>query len=120
MDPSLENGVYDWREGSRIEKKDGAIMLAGTDTLAGSILPLDQAVRNLSRFASISLPQAILCATLNPARVLGGWVEANKGQIDLGYDADLCLWDHEGNLRGVWKGGRMVPDGNQELDWADM
>ena len=35
MDPKLHDGVYDRREGSKIQKKDGAIMLSGTDTLAG-------------------------------------------------------------------------------------
>ena len=120
MDPSVRDGVYDWREGSQIEKKKGAITLAGTDTLAGSILPLDQAVRNLSQFAGISLPQAILCATLNPARVLGGWVEGCKGQIEFGFNADFCLWDHEGNVRGVWKGGKKVPGAGKQMEWADM
>ncbi|ORX35960.1 hypothetical protein BD324DRAFT_651869 [Kockovaella imperatae] len=108
MDPSLLDGVYHWREGSKIEKKGGAIMLAGTDTLARSILPLAQGVRNLARFTSIPFHQALLCATLNPMKVLGGWVAQSKGMILEGYDADLCLWDHDGKLRRAWVAGKEV------------
>ena len=90
-----------------------------------SILLLPQAVRNLAEFTGIPFYQALLCATLNPAKVLGGWVERSKGIIDAGFDADLCLWDHDGNLRRVWVAGKEV-DAAGELedssseDWTEL
>ncbi|WWC58744.1 uncharacterized protein I303_101288 [Kwoniella dejecticola CBS 10117] len=104
MDPSLPDGLHPWR-GSKIEKKDRKITLEGTDTLAGSILPLQEAVINLSKFAGIPLAKAVVCATYVPAQALGGAVEKKVG-LQVGCWADLCIWDGEG-LKGVWK-GRLV------------
>ena len=44
--------------------------------LAGSVIPLDQAVRNLAQFAGIPLAEAALAATAVPARLLGLGVAA--------------------------------------------
>ncbi|WVQ97317.1 hypothetical protein IAU59_004428 [Kwoniella sp. CBS 9459] len=105
LDPGLPDGLHPWRNGM-IEKRDGGIVLAGTDTLAGSILPLPQAVLNLARYTGISLAQSIVCATYNPARCLGG-VVADKVGFEEGCWADLVVWDERG-VRGVWKGGKEV------------
>ncbi|WVQ62208.1 uncharacterized protein L199_000347 [Kwoniella botswanensis] len=105
LDPSLPDGVHPWRE-QYIEKRNGGITLAGTDTLAGSILPLSQAVLNLSKFSGIPLFKAVVCATYTPAKALGGEVENMVG-LSVDCWADLCIWDGEG-LKGVWKGGNEV------------
>ena len=57
-------------------------------TLAGSILQMDAAVRNVIHFTGCSLAEAIAMASTTPARVLG---LRHKGQIDLGCDADLIV-----------------------------
>ncbi|OCF33350.1 hypothetical protein I316_05092 [Kwoniella heveanensis BCC8398] len=106
LDPKLPDGLHPWRDGM-IEKKDGGIVLAGTDTLAGSILPLPQAVVNFSRFTGISIPQAIVCATYNPAKCLGKHVTGKVG-LEEGCWADLVVWDERGGVRGVWKAGREI------------
>ncbi len=41
------------------------------ETLAGSVLTMDRAVRNVMQFAQWELQQAVRLATLNPARVAG-------------------------------------------------
>ncbi|WWD09395.1 hypothetical protein V865_007518 [Kwoniella europaea PYCC6329] len=105
LDPSLPDGIHPWRE-QYIEKRNGGITLAGTDTLAGSILPLPQAVLNLSKFSGIPLSKAVVCATHTPAKALGGEVENMVG-LSVGCWADLCIWNGEG-LKGVWKGGKEV------------
>ena len=58
-------------------------------TLAGSILSLDTAVRNLIAFTGCALSQALTTVTTIPARLLG--LDGRKGQIAPGYDADLVL-----------------------------
>jgi N-acetylglucosamine-6-phosphate deacetylase len=59
-------------------------------TLAGSILMLDQAVRNVIGFTGCSLAEALIMATATPARVLG---LNRKGRIASGCDADLVILD---------------------------
>lgn len=60
-------------------------------TLAGSILPLDTAVRNLVQFTGCSFHAAIETVTTTPARLLGMAME--QGEVTAGSRADLALWD---------------------------
>jgi N-acetylglucosamine-6-phosphate deacetylase len=62
-----------------------------TMTLAGSILQLDQAVRNLIDYTGCSLAAAITAASTTPARVIG--LSERKGRIAAGMDADLVVLD---------------------------
>lgn len=58
-------------------------------TLAGSILSLDTAVRNLISFTGCTLAEAVATVTTRPAALLG--LDGQKGTIAPGYDADLVL-----------------------------
>ena len=58
-------------------------------TLAGSILSLDQALRNLIQFAGCSLTEALLTITATPADLLG--ISGQRGRIAPGQLADLVL-----------------------------
>ncbi len=58
-------------------------------TLAGSIVTMDQAVRNVVDWSIASLPEALHMATAVPARVIG---EADRGVIRAGAIADLTVW----------------------------
>lgn len=62
-------------------------------TLAGSTLTMDQAVKNFMKFTGCSLLEAVRCATLNPARLLG--IDDRKGSLEVGKDADLVIFDEE-------------------------
>jgi len=64
--------------------------------LAGSALPLDQAVRNLMAFTGCSLADALATVTSTPADLLG---LADRGRIHRGARADLTILDQAGNLR---------------------
>jgi N-acetylglucosamine-6-phosphate deacetylase len=57
-------------------------------TLAGSVLTMDQAIRNAVLQCSISLAQVLASATRNPANVLG---LVDRGEISVGKRADLVL-----------------------------
>ncbi len=63
--------------------------------LAGSVLTLDRAVRNITQFASWPLQHAIRLATLNPARVLG---RHDFGVIAAGARADLVVLSQQGEV----------------------
>jgi len=59
-------------------------------TLAGSILKMDQAVRNVIEFTGCTLAEALTMASTTPARVLS---LDRKGRIAPGCDADLVILD---------------------------
>lgn len=64
--------------------------------LAGSILTLDRAVRNVQKFAKWPLQHAIQLATLNPARALG---HQDIGVIAPGARADLVAISADGQVQ---------------------
>ena len=66
------------------------------DRLAGSVLTLDRAVRNIMQFARWELPEALPLATLNPARVVG--IDGTKGVIAPGADADIVVLTPHGEV----------------------
>ena len=46
----------------------------------------------------LSLPKFVALTSTNPAKIYG--LDSVKGSIAPGYDADLCIWYPEGDLRG--------------------
>jgi N-acetylglucosamine-6-phosphate deacetylase len=70
--------------------------------LAGSVLTMDRAVRNLGRFAEWDLATAIATASRNPARVLAS---NNKGVLAPGADGDFIVLDPQGNVLRTFIGG---------------
>lgn len=65
-------------------------------TIAGSVLTLNKAVANLLENAEITFFEAVNCASLNPATVLG--IQKSKGSIEIGKDADLIITDEKMNI----------------------
>jgi N-acetylglucosamine-6-phosphate deacetylase len=64
--------------------------------LAGSVLTLDRAVRNIMSFAGWNLQHAVRLATLNPARLLG--LAGERGILGPGQIADLIALTPDGNV----------------------
>ncbi len=71
--------------------------------LAGSTLTMIEAVRRSVQLAGQSLVDAVLMASLNPARQLGR--EKEFGSIEPGKRADLVWFDDQFRVRGVWLDG---------------
>ncbi len=69
--------------------EDGSAHLVGAGNLAGSTLKVNQGLRNLVEKAEIPWQTAINSCTINPARLIG--MEASKGSITAGKDADLVV-----------------------------
>jgi N-acetylglucosamine-6-phosphate deacetylase len=74
-------------------------------TLAGSILTMDQAVRNAIAFIGCSLAEAVTMASCTPARVLG---LEHKGRIAPGCDADLIILDEAARVTHTFVAGHLV------------
>lgn len=74
--------------------------------LAGSILGMDAALRNLIAFTSCSLRDALATLTTTPARVLH--LENERGRIAPGYFADLILLTKTLRLAATMAQGQWV------------
>ena len=77
--------------GSFVRPGHDRYIRVGPDTLAGSTIALDTAVRNLVR-EGLSLPRAVTAASANPAALLGA---GDRGKIEAGRRAHLVLLDDD-------------------------
>lgn len=84
--------------------RDGVAHLAGTDTIAGSTLTQDAALR-MTVAAGVALPAAVDALTRTPARVLG---RTDLGRLEGGAIADAVLLRADLRVARVWVGGRAV------------
>lgn len=87
----LSDGEYELG-GQKVIVEAGAARLE-SGVLAGSVLTLDKALRNLLEITDLSVPEIVKMATLNPARKLG--LEHKLAQLRAGYQADLVLFDQD-------------------------
>ena len=87
----MEDG--DYTLGGQHVIKTGIQCLLEDGTIAGSVLELNAAVRNLKEHTELSLPEVFACASLNPAKAVG---EADKiGSLEVGKCADIIICDDE-------------------------
>lgn len=83
---------------------DGSAKLAGTDTLAGSTLKLNEGLRLLVEEALVPFHSALNACTCNPARLLG--LDKRKGSIGVGMDADLVVLEQDYRIRQTYCAGQ--------------
>jgi N-acetylglucosamine-6-phosphate deacetylase len=79
-----------------VELRDnGSVVLRGGSRLAGSALRMDVAIGNTVRYAHVTLREAVVMATQNPARV--GRIAGRQRGIVPGEKADLVIftWDSD-------------------------
>lgn len=75
-------------------------------SLAGSVLTLDKAVRNVYKNSNYPLNEIVKMASYNGAKHCK--VDDHKGLIKEGYDADLILFDDDINIEKVFVSGKEV------------
>lgn len=96
--------------GQPVEVKDRqARLLDGT--LAGSVLKLNEGVRNMAAYGEVSLAEALMMATENPARLLG--IGDQMGTLLPGTLADFILLDESCRIRATFVGGECVWSADQ-------
>ena len=99
----LKDGQYDLGGQAVFVKGEEARLADGT--LAGSIITQDIALRNLAAHG-IDLGTILQMLTATPAHILG--IDAHKGVIRAGMDADLTLLSADLNVEAVYIAGERV------------
>ena len=84
------------RVGNKLTAEDG--------TLAGAAITMRDAVDYVVNELKVPLADALMMATLTPARVLR--VDDQIGQLKPGHRADLAHLTDDLQVAGVWTGGR--------------
>ncbi|APH05995.1 N-acetylglucosamine-6-phosphate deacetylase [Bacillus weihaiensis] len=85
----LKDGIYELG-GQLITVKNGKALLS-EDTLAGSVLKMIDAFKNIQHFTGCSIEAAIQMTSENPAKQLN--LFHKKGSLSVGKDADIVILD---------------------------
>lgn len=106
-----EGEIYTQENGVEIVYDDGVMKLADLSCLAGSVATSSKLVKNMYKDSDIPLVDAIKMASTTPANIIG--IGNTKGKIQIGYDADLVLFDNDINIKHVSVNGNIIKN---ELD----
>lgn len=107
-------GRYALGDHEVIVDKTTARLASGT--LAGSLLRMDTAVRNLIQFTGCTLAEALPTVTRTPADLLG---LPHKGRLAPHFDADLLLLTPDLQVHTTFVAGHIVYQKNLSTDFAD-
>lgn len=103
--PLVEGGAYRQQNGLDVIYEDGVMKLASRQAFAGSVATTDRLLR-VAVGAGIPLAQALAMLTVNPARRIG--LDARKGRIRPGYDADIAFLDGDLQIAGCMARGKLT------------
>jgi len=85
--------------------EDGVAKLRDRSAFAGSVATVDRLVRNMI-MCGVPLPDAVRMVTENPIEMMS--LDLKKGRVECGYDADICVFDSDINIKHVFCGGELV------------
>lgn len=100
----MKEGIYDLG-GQEVLVKEGSARLKD-GTLAGSILTLNEAVKNFYKHSNIEIYEAVNMAALNPARVIG--LDKYKGSLEVGKHSDIIIFDEDFQVNKTIVGGQVL------------
>lgn len=86
-----------------VQVREGLAMLRGTDTIAGSTLTQDAALRCAIDSTGVAPADAVAALTLAPAKILG--IEHRHGLLAAGFVADAVMLDSSLRVENVWANG---------------
>jgi len=100
----LKNGIYDLG-GQEVTVTDNKAVLAD-GTLAGSVLRMGQAFKNIIEYTDCTVADAILMSSSNAAKELG--LYERKGSISIGKDADIVILDKNNEVVMTFCQGKLA------------
>ena len=96
-------GDGEYRLATRIVYVDGGVPALGSGAIAGSVLTMSEAFRNILAFTGCKVPEAARMASTTPARLVGEG--RRKGRLAPGYDADMAVLGADLSVETVWRAG---------------
>ena len=97
-----------------VEIQGKKAVLAGTNTLCGSIATIPKCVQNLMKNTDCTKAQALESATLHPAELLK--ITDRKGTLEYNTDADFIMMDDELNVLSTYIAGELVWSSDWDSD----
>lgn len=98
----LGDGEYS-KGGNPVYVKNGKVVTAD-GTIAGSTLNLFDGLKNFASFCGLTLEQALPCATVNPAVMIG--IQNETGSLEIGKRADFIVLDRDkSTIKNVYCNG---------------
>ena len=101
----MEPGEYPLAT-QRVHLDTDGIPTLESGAFAGSVLVMNEALRNVLAFTGCTLSEAIRMAAATPARLIGE--EGRKGRLASGYDADIAVLRSDLSVQVIYKGGARV------------
>lgn len=90
----MADGVYDL--GGQNVRVNGSLATLPDGTIAGSVLKMNEAIKNMLAFTDAGLEDIVQMGAVNPAVQCG--VFARKGSLEVGKDADFIVLDDMNEL----------------------
>jgi N-acetylglucosamine-6-phosphate deacetylase len=112
--PEGESVLGNKDTGLKVIVEDGVAKLPDRSSFAGSVATCDRLVRTMINIAGIPLTEAVKMMTQTPARIMN--VDAHKGSLAVGMDADIVLFDDKINIRTTIVNGRLVYNASDTLN----
>jgi len=101
-------------------KRGTRATIAGTDTLIGGCISLQEGVRNLMAWSGCDIAEAVGTVTENVAAMMGVDGVGGCGVLKEGRRADLAVLSEEGVVLQTWVAGRKVWDKEEAEGDADQ
>ena len=100
----MEEGEY--RLATRTVYVDGGVPKLGSGAIAGSVLTMREAFKNILAFTGCTVPEAARMVSSVPARLIGEG--RRKGRLVTGYDADVTVLAPDLSVQATWRGGGLA------------
>lgn len=92
--------------GLKVIIENGVAIMADRSSFAGSVATTDRLVRTMVQIADVSLLEAVKMISQTPAKIMG--IEASKGSLVVGKDADILIFDKNINIKITMINGNVV------------
>ncbi|MBZ5858264.1 N-acetylglucosamine-6-phosphate deacetylase [Flavihumibacter profundi] len=92
--------------GLKVIVEDGVAKLPDRTSFAGSVATTDRLVRTMIALAGVSVADAVKMMSATPARIMG--VLDRKGEIAVGKDADIVIFDEGISVETTIVNGRVL------------
>lgn len=102
---NMSDGLYSIG-GHPVAVENNSARLVSNGALAGSVLSLNNAIRNFYENTSLDLNEVIKLASLNPAKSLN--IDNIKGSLEIGKDADIVIFDKNIECYKTFVEGKLV------------